>query len=1170
MSERVLERRILLQPRNFLLTLLLTFISAIFLFCNSTPARADLYNSSEANLPLDGLYIHFDQSSSGTVIATADGCQSCAYYRQNGYAYISTDGGNTFTAKTTLGSQPWRAVSVSTDGKKIALFTEKNIYYSPNSGSDFINIYSVPISDVTSRKLILSGVMAGDGRNIFISNDPGNIIRLTYNSSTRRWDKTLSVNIPNYEYSLSLDTTSDGSKTFIASQQGFIYKLEGNTLSAISDTHLFADNSPITWLGIQVSNSGNEIVALPFNSGPNGIFYKSTNGGSSFSAVTSINGVTLDEVHSVSISGDGKSTFLGTINSNVATLYSQHGSTATWYPRESISYYWDYEEISSNNDGTKILHRRYGYPIRILKATPETPSISYINYASANSLNVSWSYSVPQVLDTFQSINDVQIQFATSDSGPWTNFSDQVIGGSSGTSEITGLTSLTTYYFRVRAQNYFGYSPWSNTTSAFVYTPPSTPAAPTQLVSTDKSFLFLSFASPSSLGGASRIYDHEWQYSVDSGANWLNGNSSNLSFGYSYSNPSYTSLKTGLGIRNLPAGEPFMVRTRSFNNVAWSAWSLPGTFYVYKQPSAVTNLQVSNVYTTATLSWGLPADMGGGTLSSYQYAYKRSQDSSWTGYWHSETSTTITGLIGGTSYDFYVLAVTSQGLRSLTAYYYNGQAINPPVKLGVTRPSSGARSGEAFTTQPRISLLDNGNSVVTSESKALVIAEVNGDGILIGAESVTATSGVANFSGLGLRGKSGTTYTITYKSSNLIVATETITLQPGPIASIKFETSTVGGASNVIFPTQPSLSVVDADGNRVTSDETTTVTLSTNQGFLWNGSQSSPTARANQGLITFSDVRITGESGSSALLSYTTNGLNTLTETVTITTGPASTFTRTQRAADAYVGGSFGTQPIYQVTDSAGNVVTSGEYYISISPSQGTLSGKTTIRTINGIGTYTDLALSGVNASQLVILTVTSPGFTPYTGDSIVTRMGSPILSWSDFYIPAGTSPFTIPAPESSTAGTFSYSSSDSSVISISGSTVTVGNAGTATITATFTPTNTTNYQTGETVTAVFTVNPGAGTLIVSAAGGALQKGIRNNITATASDAGAVTFYANGKKIAGCIQLKTVNSVATCAWKPSIQGSVALTAMLVPNNEALSVVRATSVNYAVVRRTGRR
>jgi len=49
-------------------------------------------------------------------------------------------------------------------------------------------------------------------------------------------------------------------------------------------------------------------------------------------------------------------------------------------------------------------------------------------------------------------------------------------------------------------------------------------------------------------------------------------------------------------------------------------------------------------------------------------------------------------------------------------------------------------------------------------------------GTLIGSTTATASSGVATFTGLGIDGTNGTTYTITYTVSGLTVATATVTL----------------------------------------------------------------------------------------------------------------------------------------------------------------------------------------------------------------------------------------------------------------------------------------------------------------------------------------------------------------------------------------------------------
>lgn len=62
-------------------------------------------------------------------------------------------------------------------------------------------------------------------------------------------------------------------------------------------------------------------------------------------------------------------------------------------------------------------------------------------------------------------------------------------------------------------------------------------------------------------------------------------------------------------------------------------------------------------------------------------------------------------------------------------------------------------------------------------------------------------------------------------------------------------------------------------------------------------------------------------------------------------------------------------------------------------------------------------------------------------------------------------------------------------------------------------------------------------------------KGISSTITATFSAAGLVTFFANNKRIKGCIRIPTTTSttyIATCTSKPSIKGNERITASISP------------------------
>jgi hypothetical protein len=94
--------------------------------------------------------------------------------------------------------------------------------------------------------------------------------------------------------------------------------------------------------------------------------------------------------------------------------------------------------------------------------------------------------------------------------------------------------------------------------------------------------------------------------------------------------------------------------------------------------------------------------------------------------------------------------------------------------------------------------------------------------------------------------------------------------------------------------------------------------------------------------------------------------------------------------------------------------------------------------------------------------------------------------------------------------------------------------------------------------------------LSLSVNGGAttVTKGQNVTLTATVNQSADVTFFADGKKIAGCISKETSSGVATCQWKPTIQRPVRLTASIVTSGSVYSTSQ--TVNIAVNRRTGRR
>ena len=129
---------------------------------------------------------------------------------------------------------------------------------------------------------------------------------------------------------------------------------------------------------------------------------------------------------------------------------------------------------------------------------PAAPTNLTAQASSSTQIQLQWS-------DNATNETGYKIERATSSSGPWTQIATT---GSNATSySNAGLSAQTTYYYRVRASNTSGDSPYSNTATAT--TPPDTspPSAPTNLV-----------AQP-----GSRRIALTWTCSTDSGGSGLGG-----------------------------------------------------------------------------------------------------------------------------------------------------------------------------------------------------------------------------------------------------------------------------------------------------------------------------------------------------------------------------------------------------------------------------------------------------------------------------------------------------------------------------------------------------------------------------------------------------------------------------------------------------------------------
>jgi hypothetical protein len=179
----------------------------------------------------------------------------------------------------------------------------------------------------------------------------------------------------------------------------------------------------------------------------------------------------------------------------------------------------------------------------------------------------------------------------------------------------------------------------------------------------------------------------------------------------------------------------------------------------------VTIVTAANGY-TGTVSWS-------GSPSTFALL---------TTYTATITLTPISGFtLTGITPNFFTVAgatsVTNSADTGVITAVFPATYSDTATKVAITQASSGTERRVAFTTQPEITIQDASSNTVIAATSVVTASITSGSGgSFIGTNSATAISGVATFSGLGIDGTVGTTYTITYTVVGLTVATAMVTL----------------------------------------------------------------------------------------------------------------------------------------------------------------------------------------------------------------------------------------------------------------------------------------------------------------------------------------------------------------------------------------------------------
>jgi Tol biopolymer transport system component len=290
-----------------------------------------------------------------------------------------------------------------------------------------------------------------------------------------------------------------------------------------------------------------------------------------------------------------------------------------------------------------------------------------------------------------------------------------------------------------------------------------------------------------------------------------------------------------------------------------------------------------------------------------------------------------------------------------------------PTMVAITTQPAGASAGAVFATQPQIEVRDAENVLVASYTGDATVSIKSGTGragaVLSGVLTVPITGGAASFTGLSIN-LAGAGYVLTVSAGTLTpgdTAAFTVAQTPTKLA---FSVQPGGASAGLAFTTQPAVQVLDAENNVVTSFAGP-VALSIKSGTGRAGAilSGSATANAVAGVATFVGLAI-DKANTGYVLSATSGTLSAADSAAFAVAQTPTKLVVAVQPSGASAGLAFSTQPVVQVKDAEDNLVPTFTGSVTLAIKAGTgrsgavLSGATTLATINGAATFTDLSIN--------------------------------------------------------------------------------------------------------------------------------------------------------------------------------------------------------------------
>ena len=356
----------------------------------------------------------------------------------------------------------------------------------------------------------------------------------------------------------------------------------------------------------------------------------------------------------------------------------------------------------------------------------------------------------------------------------------------------------------------------------------------------------------------------------------------------------------------------------------------------------------------------------------------------------STSGATFTGLGLTGPVGTYTLTFSATSLASATL----SVTITPGVASTLaitTQPSPGEVSGTALVRQPVVAVEDSAGNVVTSVSSGSAAAtQTGGCTVTAGSPSGTFVNGVATFSGLTMTGATNTSCTLTFAYSTFTsAASSTILMSTAPYKLVVTTQPATTATSGTALIPQPAVTVEDASSTPVLSDSSTvTATLTAPPA---GSSLSHATATAVNGVATFSGLAINALAGSYTLTFSDGSLLTAVSNAISLSAGGAAKLAIYRQPSTTAVNAqALVTQPIIQVLDAGGNVVTGNSSTVTATFTSGGVSIANATATVNsstGLATFSGLTL--VAPAGNYTLTFSDGALAPVTSATISLSAGT-------------------------------------------------------------------------------------------------------------------------------------------------------------------------------------